>query len=572
MRALLRQLRQTANRVAEYADTQIVADAITIGSAPDCHIQLLGHAVAPEHAVIRRSGSGLNVSARGGARITVNGAATSSSRLAPGDVVEIAGNRLSVLEQPPGFDAAFAVQQRADVSKSEFESGFRTELEQTWLSKRRTAWTLLLLVPLLAFAIPLATALLHRSGTVTPSWVADDTFWSAGPLTAAHAQAVGRKCEACHQQFFVHARDQDCRKCHDQVRDHVSPAHLALTKLGPPGRCGQCHEEHHAPGGSLIIRDDRLCVACHADAHGRFGSLEVQPVTGFAPSEHPGFMATVLEPPGSHEIERLGSISRGGGGDPEPQDWRPVRVPVLSGHEHSNLKFSHAQHLDGSRVQRTSDSKPLGCADCHTLAADGEHFAPIKMATACSRCHELTFDERSPERQLPHGKPRDAMLMIEDYYARRFSDPTMANAGPVRRRLPDSPVVDETCRDAPITCATRRAVFEITNQFTRRGCVSCHVVRDNGSADIHQRYEVQPVRLIGDYFTDTHFNHRLHAVQKDLTGDEACLSCHKARTTSESSVLMLPDIGKCLECHGDARARNRVTLQCASCHAYHSQS
>jgi len=563
MRALLRQLRQAADGATEYADAEISTDAITIGSAPNSDIQLLGSAIGAQHALIRRSGGTLDINSRGGARFTVNGTSSASAKLVPGDVIDIDGNRLTVLAPPPGFDAGLSVQRRADVGKSEFESAFRTDLEPKWLSKRRLSWALLLLIALIGFAVPFLTAKMHRAGSSTPSWLVDDTFWSAGPLSPPHAQAAGRKCEACHQQFFVHVRDQDCRECHEKVRDHVPTTRLGQKMLGPPSRCGQCHEEHNSAGGSIVIRDDRLCVECHARSRALFGSLKVQTVAGFSAADHPGFMATLLLPPGEP-------------GEGALDDWHAIRVPLPKGREHSNLKFSHAQHLDGNRVQRTSDSKPLGCVDCHVLNADGEHFAPITMARACSQCHELTFDERAPDRQLPHGKPRDTVLLIEDYYAHRFSDPA---AAPIvaRRRLPDNPMVDEVCRDSAAVCAGRRASLEITNQFTRRGCVTCHVVRDNGATDIHQRYEVQPVRLIGDYFTDTHFSHRLHLVQKEATGDDACAKCHPARKTTESSTLMMPDIGQCLECHRDSRhggsgARDRLPLQCSGCHTYHSHS
>ena len=590
MYALLRQLRHGPSGVDEYADTEVSSDSITVGSAANRDIQIIGRGVAPDHALIRRAGKTLTIACRGRARLSVNGGkARSAAALESGDVVDIGGNHMTVLDPPAGFDLALAIQLNTDIEKSEFESAFKTELEQTWLSKRRTSWTLLVLTVLLAFAIPLGTAVLHRDRVPTASWAPDDTLWSAGPLIPAHAQAAGVRCEACHQRFFVHTRDQDCRKCHDKTQDHVRAADLRLTQLGMPPRCGVCHEEHNAPGGSIVIRSDALCVQCHADSHSRFGTLKVEPVTGFSARNHPQFTATVLIPavnagaaaagdaqrPGAEATPHMDAdlaqtISAGVAGS-ALIDWRAARVSLATGQEHSNLKFSHAEHLDINKVQRTSDSKALGCADCHKLDADGEHFVPITMASACSACHELTFDDKAPDRQLPHGKPRDAMLLIEDYYARKFSDPTTPAAAATRRRLPDNALMDETCTGTPFACGMRRAALEITNQFTRRGCVSCHVVTDNRAADVHARFEVLPVRLVRDYFPDAHFNHRLHAVQKDLTGDAACLSCHKARDSTDSATLLLPSLGKCLECHSDAVATNRVTLQCVSCHAYHSQ-
>jgi hypothetical protein len=252
--------------------------------------------------------------------------------------------------------------------------------------------------------------------------------------------------------------------------------------------------------------------------------------------------------------------------------WMPSREPVQSAQEQSNLKFSHAQHLDPSQV-----TPALGCADCHTAEPDGEHFVPVTMARSCATggCHQLTFDARAPE--LPHGKPCEAMFVIEDFFARAASgDPTLI---PKHRELtlrlpereqPQEPIA-APCTGPAYVCAAKRASAEIEHQFAPKGsgCVSCHVVNDTGASDIHNRFQVMPVRLTYDYFPTTHFRHKDHLVQKDLTGDAACLSCHKAKESKQSSDVMIPDIGKCLECHSDRAALDKVAVQCVSCHTYH---
>jgi len=572
MQALLRYLRQGRDRIAEYSDSEVSAASITVGSAADRHIQLLGHDVAPKHAAIRPAGDSFAISARRGARVLVNAAPVRTARLTVGDKVEIAGHQLTVIEAPAGFDLALTIQPNEKTAKSEFEGAFKTDLDQTLLSKRRTAWNLFLLISVLTLLVPLATAVVHRTGATTPAWIPDDTFWTAGPLIPAHAQAVGRRCEACHLSFFAPARDRECRQCHTKTADHVSVADLKLTRLGPAARCGVCHEEHNAPDGTLVVRDDSLCVTCHDAAHDKFGTLQVEKVSGFARSIHPLFKASLLTPPprGSAIVAPLKVTPTG-----EPLaaavNWPAVRTPLRTGQEQSHLSFSHKEHLDGNLVQRLSDSAPLGCEDCHTVAADGEHFIPITMARSCSGCHVLAFDDEAPERQLPHGKPREAMLMIEDYYVAKYSNPGRVTA-PVapRQRIPDRPVTTVACPSGtPLTRGRCQANAEIVDQFTRRGCASCHLVSDQGSGDVHERFDVLPVRLGRDYFPDLHFSHRQHAVQKQLTRDAACLSCHKARDSIRSSDLMLPELDKCLECHSDHAARDRVQVRCVSCHAYH---
>jgi predicted CXXCH cytochrome family protein len=176
---------------------------------------------------------------------------------------------------------------------------------------------------------------------------------------------------------------------------------------------------------------------------------------------------------------------------------------------------------------------------------------------------------------LVHGKPRDTILLIQDYYAHKYLEPgSVPDETPSQyRRIPD-PVLseDQNCRGgSPADRGTCWAELEIMNQFTRRGCVSCHVVNDAGKGTVlAERFTVRPVRLVSDYLPGVHFSHRTHAVQKKLTGQEACLSCHAAKQSRDTERLMIPDRDKCLECHGETPARDRVQLQCISCHAYHA--
>jgi predicted CXXCH cytochrome family protein len=327
-----------------------------------------------------------------------------------------------------------------------------------------------------------------------------------------------------------------------------------------------------------VITDDHLCVACHATSDKDFGSLKVQKVSGFQPQQHPPFSVT-LQKLSAAPQEALNDLQ-----------WMSYRVPLAGAFEQSNLKFSHAQHLDPSRVTRSSGVTALGCADCHILAADGEHFQPLTMAKTCSTCHELNFDLSAPNRQLPHGKPLDAMLMIEDYFARKYSDPapSVAARPPVRRlpdleRDPSRQAQLDACTGPATGCARQRARAEIENQFTGRGCVSCHVVVDTHNADLHERFQVTPVRLGYEYFSEARFPHKTHEIQGKLSGDAACESCHAARKSTEARDLLLPDIDRCLTCHRDRQGAHGeqgagreklqiVTLQCISCHVYHPKA
>jgi predicted CXXCH cytochrome family protein len=585
MEVLLRYVRQASSGASDFLDTAVAADAISIGSAADSTLQLLGRAVARRHAVIHRSGDRLSIGCRRGNRVNVNGKPCATSKLAVGDVIEFGGHRLTLIEPPSGFDLAIEVRPNTGVAASDFEAAFRTDLDRTWLSKRSTSWILILLALALGLVAPLLTISLHRRGIAIPPALPSDSLWSSGPLSPAHAHAAGSQCNACHQQLFVHVQDSACLECHKTTNDHVSADHRALTRLPGPQRCGECHPEHRGMASRLPPEQDRLCVACHADSDSKFGSLKVQKVSGFQPRQHPAFSVA------------LQKLSGAPGDAASDLQWRTYRVPLTEAFEQSNLKFSHAQHLDAGKVTRTSGSGALGCGDCHALAANGEHFVPLTMARNCSACHELNFDLSAPNRQLPHGKPLDAMLMLEDYFARKYSDPPPTPGRALVRRLPDlerdpsRQIEADTCVGSTVVCARQRARAEIENQFTGRGCVSCHVVVDTHSADLHERFQVTPIRLGYDYFPEARFPHKTHEIQGKLTGEAACESCHAARKSEEARDLLLPNIEGCLKCHRDRQgavgmaippltrtARNVetgrgqpkiVTLQCISCHVYH---
>ena len=139
-----------------------------------------------------------------------------------------------------------------------------------------------------------------------------------------------------------------------------------------------------------------------------------------------------------------------------------------------------------------------------------------------------------------------------------------------RRRLPGREDEEETCTGAPFDCAMRSARKEIESQFTRRGCIGCHGVIDTQAPNRVRSLPGDPDPLrraitfppIGSITAATRFRSK-------LTGDDACLSCHAAKKSKDSSDLMVPGLTKCTECHGDKAAAERVTVQCVSCHEYH---
>jgi len=385
--------------------------------------------------------------------------------------------------------------------------------------------------------------------------VPTDRLWSTGPLLPAHQLAIGDDCATCHTTLFARVQDEACAKCHEKISDHVTLERTQLLALDTH-RCATCHLEHNEPA-SLIVRADSLCTDCHENPDAWRPHAELDPVTGFAESTHPKFAAHLLK------------ATESDAGTGLVFDWNVHIESVAGAGEESHLKFPHDVHLDGARVQNPTSGAPMGCTDCHALSPDQEHFLPITMEAHCRSCHDLKFDPEDPTRELPHGNTRDAILTIEGHFMSKYADPNAVRREDTRRRLPDRDQESDNCTAGIYACGTQRTEREAVNQFTRRGCVTCHDVNDNGSDDLTTRFQVYPVRLQGDYFPVARFDHVSHLTQRDASGDAACLTCHAADTAQTSEVLLVPDVDNCVECHGDTTISDKITLQCVDCHAYH---
>jgi predicted CXXCH cytochrome family protein len=553
MQVLLRTRRIRTDGVDEYHDTQIDAAALTLGSAPDRAVQLIGPSIAPQHARIRCTDGAARIDCSRGGHVLVNGRTVRAAPVEVGDRIEIDGHILVRVAAPAGFDLALEVTPNAAVQTSDFAGAFCTDLTQTWLSKRRAAWVLFVVILTLALLAPLTT-LVWDGGEAHRPWLPADASWSTGPLHPAHQLAIGNDCTACHAVPFQRVADAQCSACHERVNAHVD-ATPALQAGLVHTRCATCHQEHNEPA-QLVTTAKTLCTDCHAEPAPLAAIKPLEPASGFAATTHPAFEAQLL---------RAAARSAGTG---LMFDWRFERTAIAGAKETSNLNFPHDIHLDGEKVRKVDDSAALVCVDCHQPAPDQEHFLPVTMERHCRSCHDLQFDPADPARELPHGQPMEAILAIEGHYLRKFGDPNLATAASTRRRLPDRSDVEDRCTESAYVCAMRSTRAEAVNQFTRRGCVTCHRVEDTGNQDIYSRFQVYPIRLVADFLPDARFDHTSHLTQKDASGDAACGSCHDARHSTASADLLIPDIDNCLQCHSDDSAAG-VELTCIGCHPYH---
>jgi predicted CXXCH cytochrome family protein len=573
MDVLLREVRQRTDGATEYHDTEFAGEALSIGSGVGQGIQLLGLAVAAAHARISKSPAGIAIACSRGRTVMLNGRETHGAAVSVGDVITLAGHRLKLIEPPSGFDLALQIEVDHNIDASEYEGAFRTDLRQTWLRKRPAAWALVLMTLVVFMVAPLVVVTLRNHGKAVPAAIPGDGLWSSGPLSMAHQQATGSSCGACHQALFERVRDTACLDCHKSVADHVAQSHVALANFGDKPRCATCHREHQEPVSRLIVAENSGCTGCHARNPDAFASLKLALVSGFSAASHPEFKVQLLRPVESDPADAMAV------------GWKQEATSLAGAAENSRLVFSHQQHLDAERVIRNSDSQPLDCVDCHVPDAAGEGFRPVTMKDSCVSCHELTFDPAEPTRQLPHGRSREAVFALQEYFARMFVDPDARPQAGELWRIPGKTDEPVRCAGPAVTCARQATSKEVENQFTVRGCVTCHQVIDTRSADIVDRFQVVPVRLTSDYYPGAHFRHRSHLIQGGLTGSAACQSCHDARGSKRAEDLLIPGISKCLGCHGDKSGnavaavpgtasrpvdpKASVQLGCAGCHGYH---
>jgi len=545
---LIREITSTGDGRSEFRDRDFDGDALTIGSSPDQSIQIIGHGVIGHHATLTKSRGGLALRCERGAKVQIgDDVNVSKARLAVGTTIEIAGNRITLIDAPAGFDAAVTVEPNTDVEASDFEAAFVTDLEQTWLRKRAPAWWLALAVVVLGLLIPW-----YVPRDDLPELMSD-TLWSSGPLLPAHSVAIGDDCSACHKTAFQHVRDSECVVCHTDMTNHASEP--LFTEVGlAQTRCASCHKEHNEPI-HITITADALCTDCHE--HPDWPDNRLAGVSGFAPEDHPSFAVDLLV---------ADPVARGTG---FVYDWRLETKILPEAVDRSNLKYPHDVHLDPDKVQNLTTGAPLDCHDCHTLSADDEHFETITMERHCRACHDLKFDRRAPDRELPHGDPAEVVLTMEGHYTRMYADPNADQTSSNRRRLPGRSGDSDRCTDPVYVCAQRRTAQEAENQFTKRGCVTCHEVTVYDNNDLLARYQVVPVRLTTDFFVAADFDHRAHLTQEGASGDAACRLCHDAEQSTSSQDVLMPDLNQCTSCHSDHRRDDLIPLHCVDCHAFH---
>jgi hypothetical protein len=468
-----------------------------------------------------------------------------SARLKPGATLNVGPYRFTGVEAPEGFDGAIAVElvkPLAEAASGLATRARRLTLASLRLPKRWAAWLLAILVLVMFFAIPAGRILdLPWRDASKSTGVTGDRFWNPGPMLLAH-QPIETRCAACHTVAFQHVRDRECLECHARVGHHVGPE-LKPAALFEGARCATCHRDHK--GIRATQRDDdSFCVNCHRGIAGKIKGTELANTSDFA-DDHPAFRLSMLDGDSVHRVR---------------QDSDELA-------ESSNLSFPHDKHLDPAGVKSPGRGRVvLECAACHKPDASRRTFEPISMERHCRECHRLEFEPAVTSREVPHGKPAEAVNVVVDFYAnlalngvRDSFEKAFGVPGEGLLRRVGQP--SESQRRVALELARRKAERVAEDLFEVRVCSTCHEVEREDKG-----WSIAPVRIATRWMPQARFSHRSHAHAR-------CEDCHDVAQSTDSSDVAIPDIGDCRECHaGSKPVEKKVTSSCMLCHGFHDPS
>jgi hypothetical protein len=521
----------------------VTADWIRVGRNAACELHLPDPRVPlAQGMIVERDGLVYLEGESGSQEITRK--TVHAVRLKVGAPIEIGPYRVEARPAPEGHDAAIVAELARPLERSSDLASrtSRLTLASLGLSKRAAAWTLGIAVLAGALVVPAGRVLHLPWSRVASETALGDRMWNPGPLLLAH-QPIEQKCASCHEVAFRHVQDGACLECHRKTGRHVA-ARLEDAALFAGARCAGCHLDHK--GVKAVFRDDdRFCVDCHRDLRAKAPGTGAGNASDFA-SDHPRFRVSI---PAGDDVRRV----------------RQDSAPLV---RRSNLAFPHKAHLDPRGVRSPTRGRVrIDCAACHHPDASGRGFEPVSMARDCQDCHRLQFEPAVTAREVPHGKPSDAVMVIEEFYASLALKGTRdsfqkAFGVPGEGLLRRAGAAGEAQREDALRLADAKARTVARDLFEVRVCKTCHAVKREGTARA-PAWSVAPVRTGARWMPHAQFDHRAHAASR-------CADCHAVSGSKSVDELALPTIDDCRKCHAGSRPEaKKVTSNCLLCHGFH---
>jgi predicted CXXCH cytochrome family protein len=520
---------------------------LRVGRNASCEIHLPDPRVALDQGMVTRPDDGfLYVVGELGAQ-NITRKSVRQVRMHPGEPFEIGPYRLVLQPAPTAEHDALIEVDLVHPLESGGDLATRSRhltLGSLGLTKRWAAWLWALIVLGLFLLLPAGRVLDLPWRDAAQSSTFGDRFWNPGPVILAH-QPIEQKCAACHEAAFERVKDRSCLECHARVGRHLAP-HATPAGLFATERCAACHREHK--GTKATHRDDDgLCVGCHQDLRARSPGVAALDAGDFARA-HPQFRLSL----------------------PSESGVRRVRMGGEAIAESSNLSFPHDVHLAPAGVRSPLQGRMrLECRSCHEPDAAGRGFQPISMPKHCQECHALQFEPAVTTREVPHGKPGEALVVLEEFYANLALQgipdsfqKAFGVAGEGLLRRVGEPSAAE--RENALRLARRKARQVGEEMFEVRVCKTCHAVaRGPTHSPTAPEWRIAPVRANSHWMPQARFNHKAHTQVK-------CAQCHAVAESKRATDVSMPPIATCRECHGGSSpVEGKVTSNCLLCHGFH---
>ncbi len=549
------------NGVRDTRGEEFEKDELLIGRGSNCDILLPGKLVSLNHAKIHFRDNELlieDLKSLNGVR--VNNQVVSRASLKVGDTVQIGNYEFKVIRLAGNW--GFSEQRKEEKEEEKAPAQTVTEdvggrAERLILSKRLPSFTVLsislsAIVFVLFFILPLG------------GW--NVLSWNSGPISNHH-RLIADKCETCHETPFTPVQDAQCVLCH-QLSDHApNLAKVVDTHPNLALRCATCHMEHNGDR-ALIAENSTLCVDCHGKLKEIFPESHYVSIGSF--DKHPEFAVAAQLTPQTEAVTNP-SLKRVRLDDPQYAI------------DNTQLKLNHKVHLEPG-ILGPEGPENLQCLDCHKFSEDLKHVLPINFEEHCSRCHQLTFDERLPDKTVPHGDPQLVYNTLYAEFSKLFlntegvesngNESDGEDSGLVRRKPGVSVEVKQNIEftRASVRGEARRAERLL---FERSACFLCHTVTETNVAQANEVTGQAQPETEGSLFTVVKPNVPLrwmpastytHASHQFL----GCTECHHGVETSEQTTdLLLPKLAICQECHSEQHSLGKVEANCITCHSYH---
>jgi len=526
------------NGLKEYSVNYFLCDELLVGRGGSCHVRLSSRLVALTHAKLfinadqRLVIEDLNTDS--GTR--VNDVLVKKQVLTEGDRIKVGDITFTLFNDGTYWGFHEVVEEKPEIDRDDVVRDWSKGLDLTRFYPSFWSFS-----ALLAAAVALVAF-------VEPYVGISQRLWSSGPISNPH-KMIEKNCLACHNKPFEPIKDAQCAHCH-KMSDHAKGVFkLAADHPDFNFKCEDCHHEHNGTQ-PIIESSSRLCTQCHAQLDKLYPETKHPIVSSF--SKHPQFAVSIPQYSNGGEAAQALRVSFD-----NPSQLKDT----------TRLKLNHAKHLEVG-LRSPKGPTTLVCMDCHKLSEDLKTIVPVTFETNCASCHPLGFDDRLPERQVPHGETDVVYNYLVAEYAKLFLNTERPDERQdfVKRYKPGKSSADI---ESPTLQFTKEFVEQEsrnaeTQLLTKTACFLCHQVKERASGLAGKsQFEVLKPNMPTNWMPETIFTHGTHQ-------EVQCESCHRnVRKSTNTSDVLLPKISDCRDCHSSSAQEGKVVSDCIMCHSYH---